>query len=120
MLKNKLTALMLSAALCLGCAPGRADGREFEVLTSFYPMYLLTINVAGGIDGVSVKNMAEQNVGCLHDYTLRTGDMRLIHAADVVIINGAGMESFTDKIINDQQKPVIVASEGIDLICDDD
>jgi zinc transport system substrate-binding protein len=120
MLKNKLIALLVSAGMCLACAPGMADGQAFEVLTSFYPMYLLTVNVAGGIDGVNVKNMAEQNVGCLHDYTLRTGDMRMIHAADVVVINGAGMESFTDKILTDQQKPVIVASEGIDLICDDD
>lgn len=120
MLKNKLIALMVSAVMCLACMPGRADGKAFEVLTSFYPMYLLTVNVAGGIDGVNVKNMAEQNVGCLHDYTLRTGDMRMIHAADVVVINGAGMESFTDKILTDQQKPVIVASEGIDLIYDDD
>ena len=120
MLKNKLIALLVSVGMCLACAPGMADGQAFEVLTSFYPMYLLTVNVAGGIDGVNVKNMAEQNVGCLHDYTLRTGDMRMIHAADVVVINGAGMESFTDKILTDQQKPVIVASEGIDLICDDD
>lgn len=120
MLKNKLIALLVSAGMCLACASGMADGQAFEVLTSFYPMYLLTVNVAGGIDGVNVKNMAEQNVGCLHDYTLRTGDMRMIHAADVVVINGAGMESFTDKILTDQQKPVIVASDGIDLICDDD
>lgn len=120
MLKRKLIALILCAALCITCAPGMADSGEYEILTSFYPMYLLTINVAGGIDGVHVTNMAEQNVGCLHDYTLRTGDMRRIHAADVVIINGAGMESFTDKILEDQQKPVIVASDGIDLICDDD
>ena len=120
MLKRKLIALFLCAALCITCAPCVAEGEDYEILTSFYPMYLLTINVAGGIDGVHVTNMAEQNVGCLHDYTLRTGDMRKIHAADVVLINGAGMESFTDKILEDQQKPVIVASDGIELIYDDD
>lgn len=119
-LKKRIVPIILSAAMCLACAPGVAEDGDFEVLTSFYPMYLLTVNVAGGIEGVNVRNMAEQNVGCLHDYTLRTGDMRMIHAADVVIINGAGMESFTDKILYDQQKPVIVASEGIDLICDDE
>ncbi|MGN0743310.1 MAG: metal ABC transporter substrate-binding protein [Candidatus Fimadaptatus sp.] len=111
--------LALAAALCLGlCAaatPARA-GAEFRILTSFYPMYLLTANVAGGIDGVEVQNMAEQNVGCLHDYALRTGDMRLISSADVVVINGAGMEGFVDKVIGDMGKPVIDASAGIELI----
>lgn len=115
-------ALALAMALCLGLgpagAPARADA-EFCILTSFYPMYLLTVNVAGGIDGVSVANMAEQSVGCLHDYTLRTGDMRRIHAADVVVVNGAGMEGFMDKVIGDMGKPVIDASAGIELICSD-
>lgn len=114
--------MALAAALCLGlCAaatPARA-GAEFRILTSFYPMYLLTANVAGGIDGVEVQNMAEQNVGCLHDYALRTGDMRLISSADVVVINGAGMESFVDRVIGDMGKPVIDASAGIELIGDD-
>lgn len=114
--------MALAAALCLGiCAavtPARA-GAEFRILTSFYPMYLLTANVAGGIDGVEVENMAEQNVGCLHDYALRTGDMRLISSADVVVINGAGMESFVDRVIGDMGKPVIDASAGIELIGDD-
>lgn len=111
--------MALAAALCLGlCAaatPARA-GAEFRILTSFYPMYLLTANVVGGIDGVEVQNMAEQNVGCLHDYALRTGDMRLISSADVVVINGAGMEGFVDKVIGDMGKPVIDASAGIELI----
>ena len=115
--------MALAAALCLGlCAaatPTRA-GAEFRILTSFYPMYLLTANVAGGIDGVEVENMAEQNVGCLHDYALRTGDMRLISSADVVVINGAGMESFVDRVIGDMGKPVIDASAGIELIGGDD
>lgn len=114
--------MALAAALCLGlCAaatPARA-GAEFRILTSFYPMYLLTANIAGGIDGVEVENMAEQNVGCLHDYALRTGDMRLISSADVVVINGAGMESFVDRVIGDMGKPVIDASAGIELIGDD-
>ena len=117
---RRIWALLVCLALFIAPAQVCAEADEFRVLTSFYPMYLLTINVAGGIDGVRVDNMAEQNVGCLHDYALRTGDMRMIHAADVVVINGAGMEGFVDTIISDQQKPVIDASEGIDLITDGD
>lgn len=115
---KRVWALLLCLALAIAPVQASAGADEFCILTSFYPMYLLTINVAGGIDGVRVDNMAQQNVGCLHDYTLRTGDMRMIHAADVVVINGAGMEGFVDTIISDQRKPVVDASEGIDLIID--
>lgn len=115
---KRLLTLLLCAMLCLTSPVGYAQAEEFKILTSFYPMYLLTANIAAGIEGVSVSNMAEQNVGCLHDYALKTGDMRMIHAADVVVINGAGMESFTDKILEEQHKPVIVASAGIELMAD--
>ena len=50
MLKNKLIALLVSAGMCLACAPGMADGQAFEVLTSFYPMYLLKACLAGDIE----------------------------------------------------------------------
>ena len=40
--------------------------------------------------------MAEQNIGCLHDYTLTSKDVRLLNDAAVLVINGAGMESFVE------------------------
>ena len=120
-LLHRAAALLCAALLlCARCAaPARADGSadgSFHILTSFYPIYALTINIAGGIDGVAVENMAQQSVGCLHDYTLRTGDMRMISAADVIVINGAGMESFADKLFGELGKQVIDSSTGIELI----
>ena len=51
----------IGAACCCG-----ADERATTIVTSFYLMYVLTLNaVTDGIDGVTVQNMAEQNVGCL-------------------------------------------------------
>lgn len=111
---KKLLILILCLSLCLPACAEETD--DFEILTSFYPLYILTVNIAGGIEGVTLRNMAEQNVGCLHDYSLRTGDMRMISHADIVIVNGAGMESFLDTIVQEQGKPVITASEGIGLI----
>ena len=32
---------------------------EFLVVTSFYPMYVATLNVAGDIEGVTVENLSE-------------------------------------------------------------
>ena len=84
-------------------------------------MYVLTLNVTDGIDGVTVQNMAEQNVGCLHDYQLQTRDMVTLEGADALVINGGGMEQFMDKVLTLRADlPVIDASEGIAMFPSDE
>ena len=73
---KRAAALMLAAMMALACAGCAASADGKTIVTSFYPMYVFTQNVAANVPGVSVVNMADQNVGCLHDYALRTGDMR--------------------------------------------
>lgn len=104
---------------CHGCA-AQKDGQT-TIVTSFYPMYVLTLNVTDGVDGVTVQNMAEQNVGCLHDYQLQTRDMVALEGADALVINGGGMEQFMDKVISLRADlPVIDASEGIEMFPSDE
>ena len=107
--------MMILTLLFSGCA-AQTDGQKV-IVTSFYPMYILTQNVAAGIDGVTVQNMAEQNVGCLHDYQLQTRDMVTLEGADTLVINGGGMEQFMDKVMTLREDlPVIDASEGIEML----
>ena len=107
--------MMILTLLFSGCA-AQTDGQKV-IVTSFYPMYILTQNVAAGIDGVTVQNMAEQNVGCLHDYQLQTRDMVTLEGADALVINGGGMEQFMDKVMTLRADlPVIDASEGIEML----
>lgn len=47
-------ALMLPAVSCANEPAGREDDGKFNIVTSFYPMQILVMNVAGGIDGVTV------------------------------------------------------------------
>ncbi|MGN1020841.1 MAG: metal ABC transporter substrate-binding protein [Aristaeellaceae bacterium] len=112
MLKLKRIVCILLALLALPAA-----SLAETVVTSFYPIYLFTLNLTDGIEGVEVHNLAAPGTGCLHDYQLQTGDMKKLAQADVFLINGAGMESFlpgvTDAFPN---LPVVNASEGIDLL----
>ena len=120
-----LLLLVLSVAL-VGC--GGADkpaekktAEPFRIVTSFYPMYVATINITDGVDGVEVSNMTKPQTGCLHDYQLMTEDMKTLEKADAFVINGAGMEDFMDKVTEQQKKlKVIDASRGIELIHDDE
>lgn len=118
-----------TVALALIAATGCADTESKEVkaqegnigiVTSFYPVYIATINITKDIQGVNVSNMTESQTGCLHDYTLSAKDMKKLSGANVFIINGAGMESFMDKTISQYpQLKIINSSEGIALLKDE-
>ena len=79
-------------------APERAND-NFKIVTSFYPIYIMTSNLIQDAQNVELVNMAETNVGCLHDYTLMTSDMRKIESADIFVQNGLGLESFMEEIL---------------------
>ena len=120
-----LLLLVLSIAL-VGCGGANQTAEKktaepFRIVTSFYPMYVATINITDGVDGVEVYNMTKPQTGCLHDYQLMTDDMKTLEKADAFVINGAGMEDFMDKVTEQQKKlKVIDASRGIELIHDDE
>ena len=72
---------------------------KFLLVTSFYPMYILAENLTEGMEGVEVLNLTQNQTGCLHDYQLTSRDMKLLAKADAFLINGAGMELFMEKVL---------------------
>ena len=106
---------MVCYSVSIGAAAG--ESKEIKIAASFYPTYIMAKNVARDIPGVSVTNLTPPFTGCLHDYTVTTGDMKKLADAQVFVANGAGMESFLDRITS--QYPdlkIIQLSEGIPLI----
>lgn len=89
------------------------DGK-FKIVTSFYPIYIMTANITQGAENINLVNMTELNTGCVHDYTLSTEDMKQIENADVFIQNGLGLESFIEKITdNNKELKIIDSSKDI-------
>ena len=110
-LKKILSLLLCLTVLTLfsGCANDKETAsndsentNKVKIVTSFYPIYIETINITKGIDGVVVENMTKPQTGCLHDYQMTPADMKKLENANIFIANGAGMESFLEDIINDQ------------------
>lgn len=124
-MKRTCTLLLISilAFILPACgqnAGNTGSGKGTLIVTSFYPMYILTSNIADGIEDVEVVNMTEPQTGCLHDYQLVPADLKVLEKADIFVINGAGMESFLEKVIS--QLPdltIIEAAKGIDLLKDE-
>lgn len=129
MSKNKKTSytfflLIVCLFLLFACSSqtGMKDGlvntgTSIVIDTTFYPIYIEAANVTKDIPGVKLVNIAPLAAGCLHDYQLTPDDLKKMNEADILIINGAGMESFTDKISSQLPDLQIVdASRGISLI----
>lgn len=111
-----LLVLFIIIGIVLGSKKGsnKEDDGKFTIVTSFYPIYILTANITQGANNISLVNMAETNVGCLHDYTLTTNDMKKIEEADLFIENGLGLEKFMDKVLETNPNIQIVdSSENI-------
>jgi len=111
---KKFFALVLTLVIfpCLALAQ--------TVVTSFYPVWIMTLNLTRGLeDHLTVRNLAAPTVGCLHDYQLQTADMKALSDADVFLVNGAGMEAFLPEITRAfPELPIIEASDGIELLED--
>ena len=91
------------------------------VVTSFYPMYIATLNIVDGVKGVRLENLSEPQTGCLHDFQLTPEDMKLLSTADVFVINGGGIESFMSDVAKAYPKlDVVEACENVVLLSDDE
>lgn len=118
--KTVVVILAVCIVAMSGCSLGSAPVNENVIAASFYPVYIFTLNLVDGIDDVTVMCMAEQNTGCLHDYTITAKDAKIIDDADVLVINGAGMELFAEDIYKSADDlTVIDSSVGVHLLCGD-
>ena len=116
-MKKLLALVSVLALLCAGCsdAPAQEDD-TLHILATTYPVYLFTTAVTEGVEDIEVTRLINEEVSCLHDYTLTVNDMKAIEKADVIIMNGAGFEDFMSDALAQTDATVIDCSEGIALL----
>ena len=118
-MKRPILSMLLSVLLLLpGCAQAPSGSSQEEgltVLATTYPVYLFARTVAQGVEGVTVERLNTGSVSCLHDYTLSVDDMKKIEGADVIAMNGAGLEDFMDDALAASSAAVIDCSQGVAL-----
>lgn len=75
-----------------------AKSKKIEVVTSFYPLYYFLSEI--GKENVSVINLTP--VGAEpHDFEPNTQDISKINKSSLLILNGAGLEPYGDKLKRD-------------------
>lgn len=114
---KRFVLIVLVALIAFGCEKKNVatnDGKV-KILASFAPMWIVTANVIKGVPGVELDVLLPPKGAGPHDYQLTPGDMRKLAEADVIVLNGLGIESFLGDSISkaNQHAVVITASDGI-------
>lgn len=116
--------VLILAVLISGCGRAKTQSEmpetnsDLHLVTSFYPIYIMVWNLVDGVEGVELSNMAKPSTGCLHDYQLRPKDVVCLDGADIFFINGAGMESFLDDILEAYDD--IKICQAVDALSEED
>lgn len=115
---KRILALLLCVLLLAGCVPAGQDELHVQVniVATTYPAYLAALAVTDGFEDVVVTRLDTGSVSCLHDYTLTVSDMKKLARADVIVMNGAGMEDFMSDALACSNAVVIDCSAGAALL----
>lgn len=104
-----ITCIMILLLTLAGCGMQNQEKKgEFRIVSSFYPVYIMLTNITEGAQGIKVENMTSTNVGCLHDYTLTTTDLKKLEQADVFITGG--VENFMVNVSNTYPELLVINS----------
>ncbi len=122
-IKAKLTFFALCFSLVFtSCTKQNSDKTSSSksnttvITATFYPLYIMLMNITDGAQNISLNLLAPANTGCLHDYQLTTKDMQAISKSSIVVANGAGMEDFIEKVLEAKKDSTIIATDGYQLI----
>ncbi len=112
--RRHLVFLALACSCIQGIPSPGAETRKLRVLTSFLPIYCFTANVAG--DAADVENLLPANVEP-HDYQFSRKDLQKVSQADLIIINGLGLERWLEKAVRNaagaRAKMVVETASGL-------
>lgn len=111
----RLVPFLLAFLLPASCAPAREEA-SFTVVCTTYPIYLFASAITEGVEGVAVERLDTGSTSCLHDYSLSMADMKKLERADVIAINGAGLEEFLEDALETSDAQVIDCSLGVELL----
>lgn len=128
-----ITSLVLACTVFTGCSSGAVtsktdssgqnsaaasstENKKLKVYTSFYAMYDFAKKVGG--DKADIVNLVPAGTEP-HDWEPATTDLINLEKADVLVYNGASMESWIDKVTGSLQNKRLIsveASKGLTLM----
>jgi len=85
---------------------------KVQIAATTLPVYNFTQALCRDTD-LQVVRLINEEVSCLHDYTLQISQMQAMEQAELIVLSGAGLEDFMEL---PQNKTLIDSSQGIPLL----
>lgn len=110
----KFKPILLTCILLVSLLFGCSAGQDARIAATTLPVYQFANRLCDGT-GITVARLVTESVSCLHDYSLNVSQVRAAEAAEVIVISGAGLESFMNDLLADAGT-IIDSSENIELL----
>lgn len=112
---SALVVIMVIIGSLVFPAWGHADTKKQHILASTFPVFQMVRQVTQGRDGVKVDIMLPSRMGCPHDYALTPRDMQKLAKADILVVNGLGLEEFLGAPVRKANPDITVidSSQGV-------
>lgn len=114
-MKKKILVLILIFAMVLTACSNKENNNDdkLNIVTSFFPPYDLVTKIGG--EKVNVKNITA--TGDAHSFEPSIKDMEDIINSDLLVINGAGFESWIEQVKQSQgDLKILSLSDNLELI----
>ena len=108
-----IALLLVLLLLCIPLSGCMVQTESADIAATTLPVYQFTDMLCQGT-GLTVTRLVNESVSCLHDYSLNVNQVKAVEAAELVILNGAGMEDFMADILEGKQ--TVDASQSIPLL----
>jgi zinc transport system substrate-binding protein len=108
--------LLFLPAGCTKKAVREIPVKTVKITATFYPLYIMCLNLTQGVSGVELSLLAPDTTVSLREYMLTTKDLTAVSSCDILVANGAGMERFIEQAVKLKQNALITAADHYPLI----
>jgi len=109
-LKRLFALLGLLLFLLAGCGSQQPSS---QIAATTLPVYEFTVRLCSGTD-LTVTRLINENVSCLHDYSLSVNQVKAAESAELIVLSGGGLEDFMEDLLAGRH--TLDASGGIPLL----
>lgn len=109
-------SLLILALFSLLALPVQAASRPLHVLATTYPVWQLARPLVAGLENVRLDLLIPAATGCPHDYAPTPADLTKVAGADVILMNGLGLEAPFAPALAQAEAHKADCSQGIALL----
>lgn len=111
-------SFLILAFLSLLALPVQAASRPVHVLATTYPVWQLARPLVAGLENVRLDLLIPAATGCPHDYAPTPADLTKVATADMILMNGLGLEAAFASALAQAEAHKVDCSQGIALLAD--